>query len=326
MKLIKLFLVSAMLFAASIAQAVTPLNPSFEDDDVLPLDWSVLNDGDFGGAGYVVPGEDATDGDNFGRLSFAGCCAYGGSVTGPAFQSSTFSAGAGEEIWVDWRLTALGGYCTGDWGSGDAAFGWGYLMDASDDSLAGTFFDIPYTCADGWNTSSVLAPSSGDFYLLFRVGSHDETGGGVVGAQLDVDNVVANAPPVCDDAMASSLVLWPPNHKFHDVNVLGVTDPDGDAFTITIDSIWQDEWTNGADDGNVCPDATGVGTDTASLAAERVGGEYGFEGDGRYYWIFFTAEDDFGATCSNVVKVSVPHDKKTPAVDAGPLYDSTICP
>ena len=57
-----------------------------------------------------------------------------------------------------------------------------------------------------------------------------------------------------------------------------------------------------------------------------MGGEEGSEGDGRYYWIYFTAEDDFGGTCSSVVKVNVPHDKKTPAVDAGPLFDSTSCP
>ena len=306
--------------------AVSPDNPSFEDDNLLPLDWTVLNDGDFSGAGWVVDDEDATDGQNFGRLSFVGCCVFGGSATGPAFQSSTFHAGAGEEITVDWRVTATGGHCTGDLNSGDDAMGTGYLVNASDDSVAETFFDQGPTCGVPWDTATVNAPASGDYYLEFRAASFDGTGGGVIGAQMDIDNVTANAPPDCSAASADKDMLWPPNHKFRDISVVGVTDPEGDAITITVDAVRQDEWTNGDDDGNVCPDATGIGTDTASVAAERVGGEEGSEGDGRYYWIYFTAEDVFGGTCSSVVKVNVPHDKQTPAADNGPLFDSTSCP
>ena len=135
-----------------------------------------------------------------------------------------------------------------------------------------------------------------------------------------------NSPPDCSGATATPDNLWPPNHKFHDITVTGVTDPDGDDVVIEVTSIKQDEPINGLDDGDTCPDATGVGTDIASVRAERVGGEFGSEGDGRFYWIYFTATDAFGATCSNTVKVSVPHDKQTPAVDAGPLFDSTSCP
>ena len=81
--------------------AVSPDNPSFEDGNVLLLGWTVADDGDLPGAGYVVDDEDATDGQNFGRLSFVECCIFGGAGTGPAFLSSTFHAGAGEEITVD---------------------------------------------------------------------------------------------------------------------------------------------------------------------------------------------------------------------------------
>lgn len=317
---------ASTLFFSATALAVSPDNPSFEDDDLFPLDWIVLDDGDLTGAGWVVNNEDATDGQNFGRLSFVGCCFYSGVGTGPAFKSSTFHAGAGEEITADWRVLATGGFCTGDLNSGDLAMGAGYLVNASDDSMAGTFFEQDPTCGTDWATASVLAPASGDYYLEFRVASFDETSGGVIGAQMDIDNVTANEPPDCSAASADKTMLWPPNHKFHDISVVGVTDPEGDAFTINIDSVRQDEVTNGDDDGNVCPDATGLGTDTASVAAERVGGEEGFEGNGRYYWIYFTAEDDFGGTCNGVVKVNVPHDRQTPAVDEGPLFDSTSCP
>jgi hypothetical protein len=316
----------ALSFSATTL-AVSPDNPSFEDDNLDPLGWTVANDGDFTGAGWVVDDEDATDGQNFGRLSFVGCCVYGGDATGPAFQSSTFQAGAGEEISVDWRVTGTGGFvCGGDPNSGDTAIGTGYLVNDSDDTIAATFFDQSATCGTDWDTAIVNAPAVGDYYLEFRVASFDATDGGVVGAQMDIDNVTANAPPDCNAASADKDMLWPPNHKFHDISVVGVTDPEGDAITIYIDAVRQDEWTNGDDDGNVCPDAMGIGTDTASVAAERVGGPEGSEGNGRYYWISFTAEDEFGGTCSDVVKVSVPHNKQVPAVDNGPLFDSTSCP
>ena len=41
---------------------------------------------------------------------------------------------------------------------------------------------------------------------------------------------------------------------------------------ITVTGITQDEALDGAGEGNTCPDATGVGTATASLRAEREGG------------------------------------------------------
>ena len=114
-------------------------------------------------------------------------------------------------------------------------------------------------------------------------------------------------------------MLWPPNHQFVDVSVVGVTDPDGDLVTITITGITQDEPLNGGGSGNTCPDATGVGTATASLRAEREG-----TGDGRVYHIAFTGDDGRGGRCASTVTVCVPHDQAGQAcVDQGPLVDST---
>ena len=321
----KAAVIATVLFSTSIF-AVAPTNPSFEDFPDLD-GWTVEDIGGYGGVGYVVRGEDATDGDAFGRLSFFAMYAYGEMAYGPAFRSSTFSAGAGEEITADWRVRALGGWCAGDPGSGDDGLGRGFLVDALTDLAVATFFDTEPICGvTEWATASVIAPAFGDYYLLFQVGSFDATDGGVIGAQLDVDNITGNQPPDCSDAQAVPAMLWPPNHKFHDIEIVGVTDPDGDETILSIDSVFQDEPINSADDGNTCPDASGIGTGTASVRAERVGGELGYEGDGRFYWINFTAMDVFGATCSGTVKVSVPHDKQTPAVDAGPLFDSTSCP
>lgn len=143
----------------------------------------------------------------------------------------------------------------------------------------------------------------------YRSSDHDPV---IVGLDL-------NAPPVCTAAAPSIDTLLTPNHKMVAVDVLGVTDPEGDSVTITIDSVFQDEPVNGGGDGNTAPDADGVGTSTASVRAERSG-----EGDGRVYHIGFTATDTFDNRCSGEVLVSVPLSRSgVPAVDGGALYDAT---
>jgi hypothetical protein len=132
-----------------------------------------------------------------------------------------------------------------------------------------------------------------------------------------------NRPPDCTDAAPSLDKLWPPNHKFVDINVLGITDPDGDPFTISIDSIFQDEPTDTFGDGSFTPDGMGVGTDTAWVRAERSGTKE-VPGNGRVYHVAFTASDGVGGYCSSNVQVGVPHDVKDTPIDDGALYDSTI--
>jgi len=124
-------------------------------------------------------------------------------------------------------------------------------------------------------------------------------------------------PPVCSDATSNIDSLWPPNHKFVDITINGVTDPDGDTITITITGITQDEEVDGKGSGNTSPDGISGG-DSAQVRAERSG-----TGDGRVYHIEFTA-DDGELTCSGKVTVGVPHDKRgTDAVDSGQNFDST---
>ena len=136
--------------------------------------------------------------------------------------------------------------------------------------------------------------------------------------------VVLNEPPVCDEAYADPGCLWPVNHKFVAVDILGVTDPDGDPVTIIITGITSDEPTasdEGAGGEKHAPDADGVGTDTAGLRAERSGG-----GNGRVYEISFTAIDGMGAECEGSVIVCVPHDKggdDCECIDDGQVYDAT---
>lgn len=125
-------------------------------------------------------------------------------------------------------------------------------------------------------------------------------------------------PPSCSSAFASPDRLWPANHNFVSVGVLGVTDPNGDPVTITITGIRQDEPVLAPGSGNTSPDGLGVGTSTAQVRAERVG-----SGNGRVYHISFVADDGFGVTCSGTVQVGVPKNANSTAVDDGPLYDST---
>lgn len=317
--------IACVLFSVS-ALAVAPSNPGFEEYPDLDT-WTVADDGDYPGGGDVVRFDsEATEGDAYGRVSFWADYAYDETAFGPALQSSVFSAYAGEQLSVDWRLDPEGA-CTGNSGGGDVGLALGYLVEAGTDIVVDVFIDTGPTCEDFWQTSIVTAPAAGNYYLELRVGSFDATGGGVIGAALHVDNIFSiNQPPDCLSALASPNRLWPPNHKFRNIGIVGVTDPDGDPFVIVVDTIRQDEPTNSDNDGDTCPDGTGVGTAAAKVRAERIGGEWLDEGNGRVYRIDFTATDVHGASCSYYIKVGVPHDRKTPAEDEGPLFDSTACP
>jgi von Willebrand factor type A domain len=186
----------------------------------------------------------------------------------------------------------------------------------------------------GIRISDVFVPTSGDYAGQAAMLEDDAlTSGGVfITTAADgtgtADAIMAiietcgtpNNNPDCSTAAPSESTLWPPNHKMKSITITGVTDPDGDPVTIAIDSIFQDEPTNGLGDGDKSPDGAGVGTDTAEVRSERSG-----TADGRVYHILFTADDGNGGTCSGEVLVSVPHDQDgAAAVDGGSLFDSTV--
>jgi hypothetical protein len=131
-----------------------------------------------------------------------------------------------------------------------------------------------------------------------------------------------NLPPDCGPATGAHVDLWPANHELIPIDVLaatGITDPDGDAVTITVDSVTQDEPVNGTGSGDTSPDASGLGTGTAQIRAERAG-----NGNGRVYRISFAATDGRGGSCTGQLAVTVPHSQNgSPAVDDGQSYDST---
>jgi hypothetical protein len=128
----------------------------------------------------------------------------------------------------------------------------------------------------------------------------------------------ANRPPNCARVTLSPKVLWPPNHRFVVVTATGASDPDpGDAVTLRIDRITQDEPVNGRADGNTAPDAV-LATppaDHARVRAERSGA-----GDGRVYKLHYAASDTHGGHCQGSATVTVPISPGQPALS--PPYNS----
>lgn len=166
-------------------------------------------------------------------------------------------------------------------------------------------------------TPSFMAPfvNTGGEDVTFELTVDDGYGGSATDTVVvHVQN--ANDPPDASTASPTVDCLWPPNHRLVSVGIMGVTDPDSNA-TITINSVTQDEPTNGTGDGDTPIDAIINADGTVLLRAERAGG-----GDGRVYHIHFTASDPEGSA-SGVVTVCVPKKKKVPAIDGGQLHDST---
>jgi hypothetical protein len=159
-----------------------------------------------------------------------------------------------------------------------------------------------------------------------ELGGYDNVG--TVTASAPVDNQLEESddssylgvirPPTCADAFTDPDILWPPNHRLVPVEIRGVADACGQATTITVDSIFQDEPLDSEGDGNTEPDAFGVGTGTPQIRAERAGTR-----NGRVYHIGFTATDIRGETCTGTATVGVPHDRHDTPIDDGPNYDST---
>ena len=172
--------------------------------------------------------------------------------------------------------------------------------------------------ADNTFTYAPAANFSGQDSFTYKVCDSD---GACATATVTLTVVLVNNAPVCTGAAPSVAVIWPPNHQWEPVTVSGVTDIDGNAITISITSIYQDEPTNGLGDGDTSPDGQGIGSSTAQVRAERKG-----NGNGRYYHISFTASDGQSGSCTGIVKVSVPKSmgKKGAAVDDGALYNSTL--
>jgi Tol biopolymer transport system component len=129
---------------------------------------------------------------------------------------------------------------------------------------------------------------------------------------------IPNRPPDCSAVEATPSELEPANRKLRLVSIGGASDPDGDAVTLTVRGVVQDEPVTSHGDPT-SPDATpGPQGDQVNVRAER-----NPQGDGRVYRITFEASDGAGGSCSGTTTVEVRRHNAEAAVDsAPPSYDS----
>ncbi len=253
-------------------------------------------------------------------------------AAGSAMVYSTYLGGSardiGEDIAVDAFSNAYvaGGTFSADFPTVSSIQAFGGVRDAFVTKLNPTGSALIYSTylgGSGDDGSRAIAVSASGVYLTGNTGSTDfptvsafdvTLGGGEDGFVAKFVNRVASID-----------LIWPPNHKMVDVEILGVSGP----LTITITGITQDEPVNDTGDGNFEPDGIVVGTSTVQVRAERQGGKGkgkgGGSGNGRVYEISFIESDGQGATCPGSVTVCVPHDqgkKGGTCVDDGQLYNS----
>jgi streptogramin lyase len=231
--------------------------------------------------------------------------------------------------------TLIGAPNTGTWSvvydSGEAGTEWGKVswtadvfgdgaltvsVSSSEDNVT---YGAPQTASNGVD----LSVANGRYLKVAVNFTRATTGESPVLYDLTIQT--ANEAPDCSVASPSIDRIWPPNHQFVEVEILGITDADGDRISVTITSIYQDEPVDTYGDGSFSPDGYGIGTDTAYVRAERSGTKK-VPGNGRVYHISFLAEDGEGGSCTGTVRVVVPHDQgeKTQVIDEGALYDSTV--
>ena len=125
-----------------------------------------------------------------------------------------------------------------------------------------------------------------------------------------------NSPPDIANAAASVARLWPPDGRLVPVSINGIADRDGDAVTIAITGVNQDEDVVTIGDHAACPDAM-VSGGIVQLRAEHAEG-----GDGRTYEIQYTATDQLGATSTGTVHVCAPHYISAPCHFDPAVFDS----
>lgn len=163
-------------------------------------------------------------------------------------------------------------------------------------------------CSINWGDGNTTAAcgaahayASGGAFTITVTATDDDGGTATASVTIQV-----NHAPSCGGVTASPGALWPANNKLVRVTLSGGSDPDGDAISIAVTGVTQDE------PASAGGDAVLAGGNLVDLRASRLG-----SGNGRVYEVAYTITDAHGATCSASTIVGVPHDSSgAPAVDS----------
>jgi hypothetical protein len=109
-----------------------------------------------------------------------------------------------------------------------------------------------------------------------------------------------NRPPDVRSATAALTVEGAPNGDFSPVRIGNVSDPDGDAVTISVTGITQDEPLLAPGQLPTCPDGR-IDGGAAAVRRERLG-----TGNGRVYTLDFVARDGRGGESHGTAEICIP--------------------
>lgn len=132
----------------------------------------------------------------------------------------------------------------------------------------------------------------------------------------------ANLAPKVDKAWPSVAAILKRDHTLEPVSIEGISDPEGDAFSVQITGVEQDEPVSGLGKDDVAPDAICLNGSSVWLRGECDPGSADRASDGRVYVVSFKAVDEHGAASTGKVKVMVPPDGKDFAVEDMAKFDS----
>jgi predicted extracellular nuclease len=189
-------------------------------------------------------------------------------------------------------------------------FAYSYVFDGQlgylDHALAGSGLVDEVTGATEWHINAdepdildyltgFKAPAQDALYEPneFRSSDHDAV-------KVGLDSCDEIAPTL--DVSAKPDTLWPPNHKYVDVEATVAAEDDFDAAPdVSLVSVTSNEPDDGDGDGNTTNDAVTVDDDSFRLRAERSG-----NGSGRVYTITYRATDACGNATTARTTVKVP--------------------
>jgi hypothetical protein len=160
-----------------------------------------------------------------------------------------------------------------------------------------------------WKEGDTVLGTEADLTFTFALGTHvltlsatDDSGN--TGTDSVTVEAVDTTPPEITVFVFPD-VMWPPNHKYADVEtVVTVYDAVDPSPSLVFVSVTSNEADNGKGDGNTTNDIVIVGDTVFKLRAERSGA-----GQGRVYTITYKATDASGNSAEASVTVAVPHNK-----------------